>query len=438
MRRNQERLFWVGVFLVLVLAPLFVLLIVPTPSDRGFWRELSAALGYAGLAMVGTQLLLTARIRRLSRPFEIDTLYYFHRQVSIVAGVLLLAHPVLLFVVNPALLRLLNPLAAPWRATAGVLSLLLLVLIISTSIWRVKLRLPYEWWRTLHAVLAVGILVLAFWHILGIDYHLNAPWKRELWITLGAVWLVALLYTRVVKPVMVYTHPYRVERIIEERGRSWTLVLAPEGHRGLHFCPGQFAWLSIWSTPFDLHEHPFSFSGSAEQPEHLHFTIKALGDFTARIGSITPGTRVYVDGPYGGFMLDRYPAPAYVFIAGGIGITPIMSMLRSLADRRDTRPLWLFYANRTWEGVTFRDELAEKAALLELRVIHVLQEAPAGWTGDVGMITREILARELPEDCKEIEYFICGPPPMMDAVERHLLALGVPMEQLHTERFNLV
>ena len=232
MKRIVERIFWVVVFLVLVLVPLFVLLLVPTLSNRGFWRELSAALGYAGLAMVGTQLLLTARIRRLSRPFEVDTPYFFHRQVSIVAGVLLLAHPVILFLVNPATLRLLNPFAAPWRATAGVLALLLLVLIIGTSVWRLKLRLPYEWWRTLHGVLAVGILVFAFWHILGIDYHLNAPWKRELWIGLGAIWLVALLYTRVVKPVMSYTHPYRVERVIEERGRSWTLVLVPEGHHG--------------------------------------------------------------------------------------------------------------------------------------------------------------------------------------------------------------
>ncbi|MHB0939086.1 MAG: ferredoxin reductase family protein [Armatimonadota bacterium] len=434
----MQSIFWVIGFIIVVLSPLFVLLAVPSPPGRGFWVEFSVALAYAGLAMVGVQMLLTARIRRLSSPFGIDTVYYFHRQISIVAVILILAHPAILFANNPVLLRLLVPWTSTWRTQAGVLALLLLLGLIVASLWRLQLRIPYEPWRATHALAAVGALVLAFWHILAVNYHLNAPWKRELWIALGALWLGALLYTRLIKPFRIYFRPYTVERVIPERGRSWTLVLAPEGHAGVRFRSGQFAWLSIWDSPFDFSEHPFSYSSSAEHPSRPAFTIKALGDFTSRINEVTPGTRVYLDGPYGGFTLDRCPAPAFVFIAGGIGITPIISMLRTLADRRDARPLWLFYANRTWDGVTFREELEALSEQLSLQLIHVIENPPEGWTGEAGVVTRELLDRVLPENRTRAEYYICGPPPMMDAVERHLLALGVTEDHMHAERFNLV
>jgi predicted ferric reductase len=438
MSRKAQSIVWVLGYFILVLSPLLVLLVVPAPPGRSFWVEFSVGLAYAGLAMVGVQLLLTARIRRFSSPYGIDAVYYFHRQASIVAVVLILAHPVILFINDPVLLRLLIPWVAPWRALAGQLALLLLLALVITSQWRQQLRIPYEAWRATHALAAVGALVFAFWHVLGVNYHLNAPWKRELWLGIGVLWLGALLYTRLIKPFRILLRPYTVEQVIPERGRSWTLVLKPQGHAGARFRPGQFAWLSIWSSPFDFSEHPFSYSSSAEYPSHPTFTIKALGDFTSRIGEITPGTRVYIDGPYGGFTPERCAAPAFVFLAGGVGITPIISMLRTLADRGDNRPLRLYYANRNWEGITFREELEELAQRLSLRTVHILEQPPEGWEGEVGFVSRELLERTLPENRAEAEYYICGPPPMMDAVERHLATLGVPMDRLHTERFNLV
>jgi 3-phenylpropionate/trans-cinnamate dioxygenase ferredoxin reductase subunit len=168
-------------------------------------------------------------------------------------------------------------------------------------------------------------------------------------------------------------------------------------------------------------------------------TIKELGDFTAKIGNVTPGQVVYLDGPYGAFTIDRYQqAPGYVFIAGGIGITPVMSMLRTLADRGDPRPLLLIYANKTWEDVTFREEIEELKKRLNLRLIHVLGDPPEDWEGEKGMVTRELLSRHLPKLPELQEYFVCGPPPMMDAVETSLYRLKIPIGNVHSERFNLV
>jgi len=217
------------------------------------------------------------------------------------------------------------------------------------------------------------------------------------------------------------------------------MALRPEGHKGITFSPGQFAWLTIWDSPFSDREHPFSFSSSAARPERLEFTIKDLGDFTARIKDVKPGQVVYLDGPHGAFSIDRHSdAPGYVFIAGGVGITPIMSMLRTLADRGDRRPLLLIYANKTWETVTFREEIKAIQERLHLRVVHVLQEASEDWKEEKGFINADILKRYLPEDRSYHEHFICGPELMMNAVEKNLNQLGVPFARFHSERFNLV
>ncbi len=154
-----------------------------------------------------------------------------------------------------------------------------------------------------------------------------------------------------------------------------------------------------------------------------------------------PGERAYLDGPHGAFTVDRHGhAAGFVFIAGGVGITPIMSMLRTLADRGDGRPIYLIYANRDWESVIFREEIEALQERLNLRVIHVLEQPPEGWTGETGFVTGDILQRHLPrfERRNVYEAFICGPQPMMDAVERALVRLGVDMGDIHTERFDLV
>jgi predicted ferric reductase len=172
------------------------------------------------------------------------------------------------------------------------------------------------------------------------------------------------------------------------------------------FEPGQFGWFAIGRSPFSLTQHPFSFSSSAEGGE-VELAVKALGDFTSTVSQLEPGTTVYVDGPHGVFSMDQDEGPGFGFIAGGVGIAGLISMLRTMADRRDVRPALLFYAN-------------------------------ADWACETGYLTAEILARHLPDGYRRFQYFICGPDPMMDAVEAALSDLGVPPERVHTERFGMV
>jgi predicted ferric reductase len=212
----------------------------------------------------------------------------------------------------------------------------------------------------------------------------------------------------------------------------------PVGHPVLRFRPGQFAWLSLGCSPFRAQEHPFSFSGSAADPRQLHFTIKELGDFTRTIKDVRPGTVAYVDGPHGVFSTDFFPSsPGFVFVAGGVGIAPIMSLLRTLADRGDRRPLLLIHGCRSWDDVLFREDVQDLRGRLNLEVFYVLQEPPPGWTDGAGVLSEEVIGPRIEPRTGANIFFVCGPKPMSDSVHRTLRSRGVPLSRIQTELFDM-
>lgn len=429
---------WIAVYLLAVIAPLLAVLVDATSTGLGFWWDVSMALGFAGTAMMGVQFLLTARVKRATAPFGIDIIYYFHRYVAAVAFAIVLAHPIILTSDMATLSFLLDPREAPWHMLAGIVSLAALTVLMATSWWRKQMRLHYDAWRRWHIGLAVVALGLALAHIGGVGRYTQATAARAVWWALVGLGLGVVVWVRVAKPLWLLRRPYRVIEVRPERGDAWTVALEPRGHAGFTFVPGQFAWLTLRAHPLSMREHPFSIASSPEPSGRLEFTIKQLGDFTSTIRHIQVGETAYVDGPYGAFTVERHPAPGYVFVGGGIGIAPIVSILRGLAQRADRQPILLFYAYRTWERLTFREALEDLRSRLNLQIVYVLGEPPEGWQGETGMITTDLLDRHLPDDRRQLHYFICGPEPMTHVVERALNRLGVPTSHLHTELFDLV
>jgi len=429
---------WVILYLFFILAPLFALLAGTLPPTRDFWTEFSVAIGYAGLAMMGLQFGLTARFRHVTEPWGEDVIYHFHRQISLIAVGLVIAHPLILFVARPELLALLNSIQAPWRARFAALSVYSLIALVAMALWRAKWNIRYETWHLWHILLAVVAIAAGLAHMVGWSFYLTDPWKRALWIGLTIFWVGLLLYVRIVKPLFMLRRPYRVSEVREERGDTSTLVMHPDGHPGFRFSPGQFGWLTLWGSPFKITGHPFSFSSSAEVTDgRVEMSIRNLGDFTSAIDKVPAGQRVYLDGPYGAFTIGN-PADMHVLIAGGVGVTPMMSMIRTLADQGDTRPVILLYGSRDWESITFREELEALKARLNLTVVHVLANPSAGWTGEQGFITADVFKRHLPPPYADHEYFICGPDVMMDAIEKALGEMNVPLSKYHSERYSFV
>lgn len=429
--------FWIALYLLAVLAPIGLMLIPPVPSGRSFWIEFSVALGFVGLTQLAIQFVLIARFKRITAPYGIDVILQYHRSIAMVAIAAILAHPVIIVIDFPARAELLNPLGGTWSSRAGLLSVAALIAIAVTSVYRERLRLGYERWRMWHLLLGVTAIVAAQVHVSLAGLYTNTAWKHAVWIGTAALMVGLVIYLRVIKPARQQAYRWRVAEVRELPGSTHSLVLEPVDHQGIRFAPGQFAWLKLARSPFTLEEHPFSFSSSAERPDRVEFGIKGAGDFSTRIAGVEPGTRVFLDGPHGAFSIDRYPAVGFVFIGGGVGMTPIMSFLHTMADRRDPRPVLLLYAEKSLDAVTYRDEIAALEQHLDIETVLVIEEAPDDWEGERGFIDGALLDRRLSEDRARRSYFVCGPPPMMDAVHDALLEQGIEESQVQLERFNL-
>ncbi|MEU2123658.1 ferredoxin reductase family protein [Nocardia niwae] len=429
---------WIVLYVAVAVVPLVFAVIGPVEGGRGFWVEFSVALGFVGMAMLGAQFALVARFRAVAAPFGEDALVQFHRQISYAALAFILAHPILLQIGGIDIVALLNLAESPWRARCALASTALLLLVVATSVWRQRLRIRYEVWQLLHGALSVAVVALALAHMLLVGYYLDTAWKAWLWIVMTTALIGLLVWVRVLAPLRRLRRPWSVERVTTERGDASTLTLTPTGHDGFRFAPGQFGWLTVDRSPFAVTAHPFSFSSSAEDHDRIEITIKALGDFTSTIDDIAPGARAYLDGPHGVFTPDRNEGPGFVLIAGGVGITPMMSILRTMADRGDRRPYLLIYAVRTMAEQTFDTEITALARRLDLTSVPVPQDPPSGWDGESGFVDRALLQRHLPVRYRHQQYFICGPAPMVTAVEDALAVMKIPAERIHTERFAFV
>ena len=424
--------FWVIAYLGAVVTPLVFAAIGANHPDHGFWTNFSVALGFVGLAMMGLEFALVARFRPVAAPFGQDALLQFHRQIGYVGLAFVLVHFAISArwsEVTPA-----KAVAAPALVWFGMAALLALIALVASSIWRRRLRLSYEAWHVTHVVLALVLIVGALAHVFLVDEYVSVLWKQVLWGLMSGAFVLLLVWVRLVKPRRA--RPWRLKQVTAERGGTTTLTLEPPPTAAFRFEPGQFGWFVFGRSPFSLTQHPFSFASSAER-EDVELAVKALGDFTSQAGELEPGTTVYVDEPHGVLSIDQDEGPGFGLIAGGVGIAGLISMLRTMADRHDVRPVVLVYANDEWEVVAFREELQELEERLSLDVVHVLTRPPADWPGETGFVTAEVLARSLPSGYRRFQFFICGREPMMDAAESALAELGVPADRVHTERFDM-
>ncbi|MGH8967112.1 MAG: FAD-binding oxidoreductase, partial [Actinomycetes bacterium] len=211
------------------------------------------------------------------------------------------------------------------------------------------------------------------------------------------------------------------------------------GRRTIQFAPGQFAWLRL-NPSIRAQEHPFTIASSADSGAWTEFTIRHRGDFTRTLRRLRPGSPVWVDGPHGAFSVDLKPATGLVMIAGGVGITPMMSMLRTLAHRHDRRPHRLVMVAATTDELLFRAELKTLQQHLDLTIVELVRQPPPDWTGATGTIDEQLLTTLLPGKFRrnQLDYFLCGPPTLVHHTLTVLHGLAIPRPRIHTEQFDLV
>lgn len=431
-------LVWFGLYLALVMLPLGVAAWTdPFPAARPAAVELGAAFGLVAFALLMVQFALVSRLDGATRPFGADALLQFHGQMGLVGLGLVAAHALVL----PVPFSAWQPIEGSLATRSGAAALWALAVLVLTSRERRRFGLSYEAWQGIHLAASAVIAATMTVHALAVSGYARAPAMRWLLLGYAAGFTALALRYRVVRPLVIWRRPWEVVSNRSEGGRTRTIRVVPAGHGGFAFEPGQFAWLITGRTPLWSEQHPISISSSAERPADgaIEFSIKALGDWSSGVGpELVPGRRLWIDGPFGAFTPDRAPGQGLVLIAGGIGIAPMRSMLLTMRDREDRRHVVLVQAAHDEARLLFRSEIEALRPALNLTVVYVLEEPAAAWSGERGLVTDDLLARHLPRHYPRYQFFVCGPVPMMDALEGTLMRLGVPPGSIQTERFEMV
>jgi predicted ferric reductase len=433
--RRPWGIFLAAIYPILALTPLAILAALKPESDHPRLAEVGVDCAVVGFTMIALQFVITARLHWIEAPFGLDLLLVFHRATALIAVTLLCLHPLL--VASAEGWSLITRVHVHWCIWAGRAALAILLVQVIISLWRRALRLPYTQWRRLHNVFALALLGLGFAHALAVG--LEPIGATIVWSVVIAVAAGCWLFSRAIRPRLLLRRGFRVVVLKEEAPRVWTVVLESQPGRPLRFVPGQFQFLRLHGAELPAEEHPFTIASSPTRSGRISLTIKESGTFTALIDRIRPGDRATVHGPFGRFSHTLHPDDEdLVFVAGGVGITPLMSMLRYMRDHQEPRSVLLIYASRRPLDVVFASELREIAAgaFPLLTVVHVFSDAPPGWPGETGRLDADRLAR-LCDGVDGKAFYLCCPGPMTTALVRGLRRMGVSPRRIHTDHFAL-
>lgn len=427
-------------YVIILLLPLMLAHLSGWPP-RSLMDELASGAGMVAFSAILLEFVLSGRFRMISGKIGMDVTMRLHQLLARSALVLALLHP--FFYQSPFNREL------PWDPTrqqtlngdlegltTGLLAWLLLATLIALAMGRSRLSYRYETWRLMHGIGALLIALFALHHALHSGRYSQDPSLAMAWKVLTALAILSLVHVYVIKPVLQLRRPWAVRSIRSVALKTWEVTIEPKGHDGLDYRAGQFAWLNIGSSPFTLNENPFSISSAPAAGKDLQFIIKELGDFTSTIGNIEPGTTAHVDGSFGHLAVDGRKEEGIALIAGGVGIAPLLGILRQHIALGDPRPLTLVYGNRTEEQIAYGGELAAMSRNHALELVHVLSEPPKGWKGKTGMIDPGLIRETFSgENHRNWLFVMCGPPPMLEGAEKALIDLGIPSRQILTERF---
>ena len=401
-------------------------------ASPGGWLMAAGRL----FALTGTYLMLVmvvliARLPWLERTVGQDRLVRWHRTIGGWPIVLIAAHIVTVTLGYAALTKT-GFLHQFWTFVvhypdilAGLVAFGLLVMAGVSSYRLVRQKMKYETWWAVHLYVYLG-LVLAFAHQIktGVMF-LGHPVTRNFWIALWIGAAAATLTSRVIAPVITNLRlRLRVADVTEEAPGVYSLTVTGRNLNRLAVAGGQFFQWRFLTRGLWWHSHPYSLS-ALPRPPFMRVTVKGLGDQSQAVARLAPGTRVFVEGPYGTFTRHARTTDRVVMVAAGVGITPLRALLEDLPSQVDVTVL---VRASSADEIVHRDEVASLVALRR-GTFHEL----VGSRDEVPLDTRSL--QTLAPAITTSDLYVCGPSGFTDQVVRAATALGVPHEQIHYEAF---
>ena len=375
-----------------------------------------------GIAAWVVTLVLASRIRPVERAVGgVENLYPLHRRVGVLVAILATTHVVFLTLhTGSGALDLYLP-AAGLSVFTGVIAFLLLIGFVVTSI---AARLSYQRFVLLQRLLGVTFLVGAF-HSFAVHGTIDSAPGLTMYLgCLTAAGVASLAYRVIGGRLGVGRYDYGVAEVRHLDADAVEITLVPVG-RGLDFRAGQFVYATFHQKGIPRESHPFTIT-SAPGADSVRLAVKRLGDFTASVMTLRPGSRAQLEGPFGGFCFRPDRVHPQTWVAGGIGITPFLSWARSLNEPIAAD---LYYCTPGAEHAHFLDELFEIADRYpSFRVIPIRKTS----LGHLGVSDIEAVNPNLSHG----HIFICGPPALVDNLTTGFVTKGMPPQRIHSETFD--
>ncbi|MCT9081755.1 ferredoxin reductase family protein [Streptomyces fulvoviolaceus] len=387
--------------------------------------------GLYGALIMAFQLVLVARLPWLDRRIGMDRLTSWHRWTGFGLLWTLLGHAVFIAFgyadgtdVGP-----IGTVVDLAETTEGILRAIVAFGIIlavgAVSARYARRRLAYETWHFIHLYTYVAV-VLAFTHQVAVGTTFaSSSVATAYWYAVWGVALGSVVLGRLVLPLWRnWRHQFRVTAVVPENDNVVSIYISGKDLDKLPARAGQFFLWRFLTRDRWWQANPFSLS-AAPDGRTLRLTAKVAGDGTAALRHLKVGTRVFAEGPYGAFTALHRTRPEALLIAGGVGVTPIRALLEELHGHAV-----VIYRVATDRDAVLYEELRELAHAKGAE-LHLVTGPPVP-----DKLAAGELARLVP-DIANRDVFLCGPPPMMNAVLGSLRELNVPKAQTHFERFSL-
>lgn len=421
---------------LLCLIPVVLWFLQPYPKFSDLptiLRSLGKVTGLIGMVLFALSFLLSTRWKRLESFFGgLNRVYIAHHILGGVAFILLLLHPVLLAGrylatdIDRAFWLLLPNREASIYAW---LSLGLLILILYVTFFY---RLPYQLWRKIHLLSGPAFLfgVLHTYNLPATVTDVTKDLSLYIYmLVISGIGVAAYLYRLLMQTVVMNKLEYDVVEVKNLGDDVVEVVMKPLKKR-LEYESGQFIYVTFYDPHAkrpNLEPHPFTITSSPDEHE-LKVVIKGLGDYTKKIQTLSEDTWALLEGPYGRFSFKNADYDRQIWIAGGIGITPFLSMARSLAKRDEKYKIDLFYACNKEEEAVFLNELKMIDRHYDnLRVFTKFADKE-------GFLTAEYIKQKC-GDLKNAAVLLCGPPLMTKTLKEQFEKEGVSDRRFFSEEF---
>lgn len=439
---KMKRCLWILVYIIGVITP--SIFYVSDFYKMNILLILSGVLGITSYVLFSFQFLVASRLKVIDKYFGLDKMYRFHMVTAIVALLFAYLHKVLKeMYFEESFKTQLGDMAFAIFIGICVFSILMMI---NKLFFKIKLvdsirkflnqtlKIKYQYKVLLHNVLLVALVILLV-HIL-LAYSVSANMILKVTLIIYFIIPVGLYYNhKIIKNYLNKNKQYSVSEVINESDNIVTLKFKPKHGKLFYYQPGQFLYVRINNSQIPSDEHPFTISSSPTQKDCVSVTAKQLGDFTSKLSNVKVGDSAYVDGPFGTFSyLNKSKNRKICFIAGGIGITPFLGMLRYMNEMDKNNEVVLLWGARDLSELICKSELdGYMAELNKFTFVPVLSNEN-NYVGEKGFITTNVIQKYVPS-ILEYDFYICGPPIMLEAQLENLKKLDVSKKNIHFERF---